>query len=60
MSDKDKDKNVVEQLLDSVITSSDSNIGPIEQRLNEIAKSPNWELNEIFCLLIMLNKQNKQ
>ncbi len=44
MSDKDKDKNVVEQLLDSVITSSDSNIGPIEQRLNEIAKSPNWEL----------------
>ena len=26
MSDKDKDKNVVEQLLDSVITSSDSNI----------------------------------
>ncbi|MBH0364052.1 hypothetical protein [Bifidobacterium longum] len=44
MSDKDKDKNVVERLLDSVITSSDSNIGPIEQRLNEIAKSPNWEL----------------
>ena len=29
MSDKDKDKNVVEQLLVSVITSSDSNIGPI-------------------------------
>lgn len=42
MSDKNKNenKNVIEKLLDSVITYSQSNMGPNEQILTQIATSP--------------------
>ena len=49
MSDKNKNenKNVIEKLLDSVITYSQSNMGPNEQILTQIATSPDWEIHGV-------------
>lgn len=41
---KDDDKDVVEQLVDSITDYSESNIGSCERTLNQIVQSPRWEM----------------
>lgn len=61
MSDKNKNenKNVIEKLLDSVITYSQSNMGPNEQILTQIATSPDWEIHGVKSCIDTAKNEEK-